>query len=91
LMSVMDETKILLMDEPTASLDPRTSEVVLQIADKIIRDYKLIALFVTHQVKDALKYGDRIVLMQEGVIAREMSHEEKSALQAADLFSLYAA
>jgi putative tryptophan/tyrosine transport system ATP-binding protein len=91
LMAVMDETKILLMDEPTASLDPKTSELVLQIADKIIRDYKLIALFVTHQVKDALKYGDRIVLMREGIIAREIGSEEKSSLKAADLFSLYEA
>jgi putative tryptophan/tyrosine transport system ATP-binding protein len=91
LMAVMDETKILLMDEPTASLDPKTSELVLQIADKIIREYKLIALFVTHQLKDALKCGDRIILMQEGSIGRDISSAEKKGLQTTDIYNLYEA
>jgi putative ABC transport system ATP-binding protein len=89
LMTVMDETKVLLMDEPTASLDPKTSELVLTIAEKIIRDYKLVALFVTHQLKDALKYGGRLLLMQEGRIAKDIGGKEKQQLQATDLFSLY--
>lgn len=89
LMAVMDETKLLLMDEPTASLDPRTSESVLSIADRIIKEFNLRALFVTHQLKDALKYGSRIILMQEGKIVKDISSENKTALQSADIYKWF--
>jgi putative ABC transport system ATP-binding protein len=89
LMAVMAETKLLLMDEPTASLDPRTSESVLSIAERIIKEFNLRSLFVTHQLKDALKYGNRIILMQEGKIVKDISNENKTALQSSDIYKWF--
>ncbi len=86
LMAVMDETKILLMDEPTAALDPKTSELILQLAGKIIREFHLTVLFVTHQLKDALHYGDRIIRMNEGSIAEDLSNESKSKLKIDEVY-----
>src|SRR3954471_13300178 len=66
LMSVMDDCKILLLDEPTAALDPRSAAVVLQTADKLIRENDLTAVLITHNLKDAFRYGNRIIQMAEG-------------------------
>jgi len=89
LMAVMDETKILLMDEPTAALDPRTSQLILQLADKIIAKFKLTVLFVTHQLKDALGYGNRLMLMSDGKIIRNINKEEKQLLSIQDAYSWF--
>ncbi len=89
LMAVMDETKILLMDEPAAALDPKTSGLLMTLADKIIREFHLTALLVTHQLKDALAYGDRLILMQEGMITKDLNQSEKSALQLNEIFNWF--
>jgi putative ABC transport system ATP-binding protein len=89
LMAVMDETKILLMDEPAAALDPKTSELLMKLAEKIIREFHLTAFLVTHQLKDALTYGDRLILMQEGKITKDLNQSEKSSLQLNDLFNWF--
>lgn len=86
LMSVMDETKLLLMDEPSSALDPKTAELVMQIADKIIRENKLTAILVTHQLRDAVSYGERVIMMNEGNVSKDVSGKEKSALKPEDLF-----
>ena len=86
LMATMDESKILLMDEPTAALDPKTSAVILTLADRIIREFRLSALLVTHHLKDALTYGDRIIRMQDGRIANDLDRDAKAKLELADLF-----
>jgi putative ABC transport system ATP-binding protein len=80
LMSIMDDTNILLLDEPTAALDPRSSHVILNLADKLIKDFKLTALLVTHNLKDAQQYGNRLVQMREGKIERDMDATEKEKL-----------
>jgi putative ABC transport system ATP-binding protein len=89
LMSVMDTCKVLLLDEPTAALDPRSAEVVLQTADKLIKEYKLTAILITHNLKDAYKYGDRIILMGEGQVKEDLDSKKKSALQQSDLFDWF--
>ena len=89
LMSVMDETKLLLMDEPASALDPKTAELVMRIAGTIIRDNKLTAILVTHQLKDAVQYGDRILMMSEGQIRRDVKNEEKKKLRAEEIFSWF--
>jgi putative tryptophan/tyrosine transport system ATP-binding protein len=73
LMSVMDNTRILLLDEPTAALDPRSSMLVLQIADRLIKQYQLTAILITHNLKEAHQYGTRLVQMYEGRILRDVS------------------
>jgi putative ABC transport system ATP-binding protein len=89
LMAVMGEPKILLMDEPTAALDPKTSEVVMSLATKVIHEFKLTAFLVTHNLKDAITYGDRIILMHEGMIAKDLNQTEKSGLQLNDIISWF--
>lgn len=89
LMAVMSPCKILLLDEPTAALDPRTSEMVMRIADEIIREHQLTAVHITHQMKDATKYGDRLLMMKEGDVEKNISGEEKKALQPASLYEWF--
>jgi putative ABC transport system ATP-binding protein len=89
LMSVMDTCKILLLDEPTAALDPRSAENVMRIADSLIKEYSLTAILVTHNLKDAGNYGSRIIQMVEGEILRDVSTVEKSKLKQNDLFDWF--
>jgi len=90
LMSVMDSCKVLLLDEPTAALDPRSAEVVMKTADKLIKDFKLTAILITHNLKDAYNYGSRIIQMGEGQITRDLSGDQKAALKQNDLFDWFA-
>ena len=89
LMSVMDACKILLLDEPTAALDPRSAENVMRIADSLIKEYSLTAILVTHNLKDAGNYGSRIIQMGEGEILKDVSAAEKSKLKQNDLFDWF--
>ncbi|GGH04952.1 ABC transporter ATP-binding protein [Mucilaginibacter phyllosphaerae] len=89
LMSVMDTCKILLLDEPTAALDPRSAEQVLRIADDLIRQYQLTAIMVTHNLKDAGKYGSRIIQMGEGEILKDVSGSEKQNLKQNDIYDWF--
>lgn len=89
LMSVMDECRILLLDEPSAALDPRSADVVMRTADKLISDFKLTAILVTHNLKDAYTYGNRIIQMQEGTILHDLNAQEKAALTQNYLFGWF--
>ena len=85
LMAIMDETRLLLLDEPTAALDPRTSELIMNLADKVIKEYSLTALLVTHQIKDVVNFGNRVIQMKEGKIIRDLRKTEKEKLRIADI------
>ncbi len=85
LMSVMDEAKILLLDEPTAALDPKSAAMVLSLADRLIKEYHLTALFITHNLKDARQMGTRLIQFQDGKIVRQLSPEEKANIQLQDM------
>ena len=89
LMSVMDSCKVLLLDEPTAALDPRSAEVVMRTADKLIADFKLTAILITHNLKDAYNYGTRIIQMSEGLVLRDLNNKQKSDLKQSDLFDWF--
>lgn len=89
LMSVMDSCKVLLLDEPTAALDPRSAEVVMRTADKLISDFKLTAILITHNLKDAYNYGTRIIQMGEGLIINDLDTNKKAALTQNDLFDWF--
>ncbi|MFC0518370.1 ABC transporter ATP-binding protein [Mucilaginibacter angelicae] len=90
LMSVMDSCKVLLLDEPTAALDPRSADVVMRTADTLIREFNLTAVFITHNLKDAFNYGTRIIQMGEGLIINDLSGREKASLKQNDLFDWFA-
>ncbi|WP_183568809.1 ABC transporter ATP-binding protein [Mucilaginibacter sp. SP1R1] len=89
LMSVMDSCKVLLLDEPTAALDPRSAEVVMRTADKLITDFKLTAILITHNLKDAYNYGSRIIQMNEGLVQHDLNNKQKSDLKQNDLFDWF--
>lgn len=89
LMSVMDECKILLLDEPTAALDPRSARLVMETADKLISDFKLTAILITHNLKDAHTHGNRLIHMAEGQVVQDYSSEKKLNLTQNDLFGWF--
>ena len=89
LMSVMDECKILLLDEPTAALDPRSAEIVMRTADKLSQEFKLTTILVTHNLKDAYNYGTRIIQMGEGMIIKDVDKQYKQSLKQNDLFEWF--
>ena len=89
LMSVMDNCKLLLLDEPTAALDPRSAEVVMKTADKLVKDFGLTAILITHNLKDAFNYGNRIIQMAEGKVIKDMTSAQKSVLKQNDLFDWF--
>lgn len=89
LMSVMDDCKILLLDEPTAALDPRSADIVMKTADELIKKFTLTAILITHQLKDAFEYGNHIIQMAEGEILRDLSTEQKLILKKNDLFEWF--
>jgi putative ABC transport system ATP-binding protein len=89
LMSVMDSCKVILLDEPTAALDPRSSNVVMQTADSIIKEFNLTAILITHNLKDAYTYGNRLIQMGEGQIIRDLNTAEKKILQQNHLFEWF--
>jgi putative ABC transport system ATP-binding protein len=89
LMSVMDECKILLLDEPTAALDPRSAEIVMSTADKLSKEFKLTTILVTHNLKDAYNYGTRIIQMAEGEILKDLDTKHKQHLKQNDLFEWF--
>lgn len=89
LMSIMDSCQVLLLDEPTAALDPRSADIVMKTADKLIKDFKLTAILITHNLKDAYKYGTRIIQMGEGLILKDIDAVEKAALKQNDLFDWF--
>jgi len=83
LMSVMDHTDILLLDEPTAALDPKSALVVLNLANNLNKELGITTVLITHNLKDAHQYGNRLIQMQEGKIMRDFdtASKEKLALQ----------
>lgn len=89
LMSVMDNTEILLLDEPTAALDPKSSATVMQTAETLIKQYNLTAILITHNLKDAHQYGSRLIQMSEGNVLRDIKATEKQALQLQDMFNWF--
>lgn len=89
LMAVMSPCKILLMDEPTSALDPRTSEMVMRIADNLIRQHELTAIHITHRMKDAVNFGNRLWMMKEGKVTRDIQYEEKKKILPAELIDWF--
>ena len=85
LMASIKKPKLLLLDEHTAALDPKTAAKVLEISDKIISDNHLTAMMVTHNMKDAIVHGNRLIMMHEGKVILNISGEEKKKLTVEDL------
>lgn len=89
LMAAMKNPKLLLLDEHTAALDPKTAAKVLDITRKIVTENKLTTLMITHNMKDAIKYGDRLIMLYDGRVAFDVSGEEKKNLTVEQLLELF--
>ena len=85
LMASIKKPKLLLLDEHTAALDPKTAAKVLEISDKIIAENHLTAMMVTHNMKDAIVHGNRLIMMHEGRVILNIVGEEKKKLTVEDL------
>ena len=89
LMASLKKPKLLLLDEHTAALDPKTAAKVLEISDKIIQEHNLTAMMVTHNMKDAIAHGNRLIMMHEGKVIYDVAGEEKKKLHVADLLAKF--
>ncbi|MCR5353655.1 MAG: ABC transporter ATP-binding protein [Clostridiales bacterium] len=89
LMAAMNKPKLLLLDEHTAALDPKTAEKVLNISDEIIHENNLTTLMITHNMRDAIKHGNRLIMLHEGRIIIDVSGEEKMNLTVEDLLEMF--
>ena len=89
LMATLQKPKLLLLDEHTAALDPKTARKVLELTEKIVNEQELTALMVTHNMKDAIQIGNRLIMMHEGRIIYDVSGEDKKKLQVEDLLEKF--
>ncbi|MBQ8228709.1 MAG: ATP-binding cassette domain-containing protein [Clostridia bacterium] len=89
LMATLKKPKLLLLDEHTAALDPKTAAKVLEITDKIVTENHLTTLMITHNMKDAIAHGNRLIMMHEGRIIVDIKGEEKKNLTVEDLMNLF--
>ena len=89
LMASIQKPKLLLLDEHTAALDPKTAAKVLALTEKIIAEHHLTAMMVTHNMKDAIRLGNRLIMMSDGKIIYDVKGEEKKKLKVADLLQKF--
>ncbi len=89
LMATLKKPKLLLLDEHTAALDPKTAEKVLYLTDKLVTENNLTTLMVTHNMKEAIRHGNRLIMMHEGRIILDISGEEKNKLTVENLLKRF--
>ena len=89
LMASLNNPKLLLLDEHTAALDPKTAAKVLEITDKIVNENKLTTIMITHNMRDAIKHGNRLIMMHEGKIIIDVKGEDKKNLTVDDLLDMF--
>ena len=89
LMATFDTLDLLLLDEPTAALDPRSADLVLNLANRIIKEKNLTAIMVTHELQHCIKVGDRIIQLDQGEVIRDISATQKSSLRLEEVFAWF--
>ena len=89
LMAALQKPKLLLLDEHTAALDPRTAAKVLELSDKIVEENHLTTMMITHNMEDAIAHGNRLIMMDAGHVVLDISGEEKKKLTVSDLLTLF--
>lgn len=89
IMAVLGEPKLLLLDEHTAALDPKTSEIVMDTTERIIKEKGLTTLMITHNIDQAIKYGNRLIMLHRGNIVIDISGNMKSSMTKKELLSLF--
>ena len=89
LMATLTPIDFLILDEHTAALDPRTAEIIMQLTDRVVREKKLTAVMVTHNLRHAVEYGSRLLMMDKGEIVLNKAGREKELLEVDDVLSLF--
>jgi putative ABC transport system ATP-binding protein len=89
LMAVIDDTKLLLLDEPTAALDPKSAALVIEKTEEFVKQLKLTAVLVTHDLKLAQRIGNRLIQMEGGKMIRELKNEKKKEIQVTQLYEWF--
>lgn len=89
LMATLKRPELLLLDEHTAALDPKTSVALMSLTEEFVNRDQLTALMITHHMEDALKYGNRLIVMKDGQIIQDLHQEEKAKMTIADYYSLF--
>ena len=89
LMATLKRPELLLLDEHTAALDPKTSQALMTLTDEFVKQDALTALMITHHMEDALKYGNRLIVMKDGHIVQDLNQEEKAQMTIADYYQLF--
>ncbi len=89
LMATLNKPKLLLLDEHTAALDPKTAKRVLELTEQIVEEQALTALMVTHNMKNAIEYGNRLIMMYDGKVIFDIEGEEKKNLKVKDLLAKF--
>lgn len=89
LMSTMTDVDFLILDEHTAALDPKTAEIIMELTDQIVREKNLTAVMVTHNLRYAVEYGNRLLMMHQGKIVLDLAGEEKKAVKVDDILQQF--
>jgi putative ABC transport system ATP-binding protein len=88
-MATLTPIDFLILDEHTAALDPKTAEIIMELTDKIVREKKITTIMVTHNLRYAVEYGSRLIMMHQGGIILDKSAEEKAATRTDDILGLF--
>jgi len=89
LMATLKRPELLLLDEHTAALDPKTSVALMELTDGFVNKDYLTALMITHHMEDALKYGNRLIVMKDGQIIQDLNKDEKAKMKISDYYQLF--
>ena len=89
LMSTMTPIEFLILDEHTAALDPKTAELIMELTDRIVKEKKLTTIMVTHNLRYAIEYGDRLLMMHQGGIVLDKKREEKEKVSVDEILKLF--
>ena len=88
-MATMTPVDFLILDEHTAALDPKTAETIMELTDRVVKAKKLTALMVTHNLRYAVEYGSRLLMMDKGHVIMDKSGEEKKSLAVEDILDVF--
>ena len=89
LMATMNPIEFLILDEHTAALDPKTAEIIMELTDKIVNEKKVTTIMVTHNLRYAVEYGDRLIMMHQGNAIIDKAGEEKAKMKVDDILETF--
>ncbi len=88
-MATLTPIDFLILDEHTAALDPKTAEIIMQLTDKIVKEKKVTTIMVTHNLRYAVEYGNRMIMMHQGNIILDKNAEEKASTEVDDILGIF--